>query len=87
VPITGATMFEIARTRRDPIVIAATGTLRRPGRRSAIAAGGFSCERVIPVNNATTLPLLAAGDINADGIVDFIVGDPNTPTITVLRSE
>jgi len=51
------------------------------------AAGGFSCERVIPVNNATTLPLLAAGDLDGDGRVDILVGDANTPTITVLRSE
>ena len=85
VPITGATLFEVEDP-PGPDLIAATGI-------SAVlvvagdAAGGFSCERVIPVNNATTLPLLAAGDLDGDGRVDILVGDANTPTITVLRSE
>ena len=85
VPISGATMLEIAKP-QGPDVLAATGT---PAVLVVLgdSAGGLRCERVIPVDNATTLPLLAAGDINADGIVDFIVGDPTSPGLTTLRGE
>jgi hypothetical protein len=84
-PISGATMFEVEAP-QGPDLVAATGT---PAVLVALgdASGGFLCERVIPVNNATSLPLLGAGDINADGIVDFIVGAAGSPELTTLRGE
>lgn len=82
VAITGATLAEFEDP-PGPDLIAATGTptvLIVPGD----AAGGFLCERPIPVNNATTSSLLAAGDLDGNGSVDILVGDATTPELLVL---
>ena len=51
------------------------------------AKGGFMCERVVPTDAPTVQSLLAAGDLNGDGRVDLVVGDPNSPTISVLLAQ
>ncbi len=80
--ISGGTFAELGAP-EGPDLLAATGN---PGVLVVLGdgEGGFVCERVIPVDTPTTQSLLAAGDLDNNGLADFVVGDPNSPTITVL---
>ena len=48
-------------------------------------AGGFSCERVLPVSAPTSPMLVAVGDVDGDGVPDIVAGDAASPAVTVLR--
>ena len=80
-PITGNTLAELDLP-AGPDLLAATG---QPVVLIALGdgEGGFSCERVIKTFAPTVQSLVAAGDLNGDGRVDLIVGDPNSPEVSV----
>ena len=80
-PITGNALTELDLP-PGPDLLAATG---QPVLLLALGdgEGGFACQRVINTFAPTVQPLLAAGDLNGDGRVDLVVGDPNSPEVAV----
>ncbi|MBK9757577.1 MAG: VCBS repeat-containing protein [Nannocystis sp.] len=84
-PLSGGALVELGGP-AGPDLLAATGA---PNLLLALgdAKGGFMCERVVPTDAPTVQSLLAAGDLNGDGRVDLVVGDPNSPTISVLLAQ
>ena len=81
-PISGGSLVDLDGP-PGPDLLAATGA---PALLFALgdAKGGFLCESVVPTDAPTVQSLLAAGDLNGDGRVDLVVGDANSPTVTVL---